>query len=180
MLKPLYCCEDYLVSDEGYILSKTKNTPLKYSLNHKGYCINQIMVNGERKGIALHIAVARTFMPDQYKEGLQVNHIDGNKQNNKLSNLEFVTPIENIRHCIDILGKDKKRNKNSNTRPVRAINKQESIQFDSIIQAPEFIKPDLHYENKDEYKKLRAVELCIHRALNGYLKTYHGYTWEYI
>lgn len=53
-----------------------------------------------RKSKMIHRLVAETFMPD-YTEDLQVNHIDGDKFNNKLCNLEWVTPSENIRHAID-------------------------------------------------------------------------------
>jgi len=36
---------------------------------------------------------------------LQCNHKDGDKSNNNLSNLEYCTCLENLRHCIDVLGK---------------------------------------------------------------------------
>lgn len=178
MLKPLFCCDDYLVSDEGYVLSK-RGKPLKYSLNHRGYCIIQIMINGKRKGISVHTAVARTFMPEDYKEGLQVNHIDGNKRNNKLSNLEYTTPLENVRHCINVLHKDNKKSNNHNAKSIRAYNEQKSIEFESLIEGAEYLNKCLQYNSQEDYKKLRNIERCIYKALNGYLKTYRGYKWEY-
>jgi len=45
------------------------------------------------------------------KAGQQVNHIDGNKQNNSLTNLEWVTQSENIQHSVDVLGVRRGRNK---------------------------------------------------------------------
>lgn len=178
MLKPLFCCEDYLVSDEGYVLSK-KGKPLKHSLNHKGYCIIQVMINGKRKGLSVHSAVARTFMPEKYKKCLQVNHIDGNKQNNKLSNLEYVTRLENIRHSFNVLRKNRKSD-NHNAKAVKAYNEQNSMKFNSLIEAAEYIDSQLQYDNPEDYKKLRSISQNIYKALNGYLKTYRGYKWEYI
>lgn len=52
---------------------------------------------GERKNIAIHRLVAQAFIPNpnNYKE---VNHIDGNKSNNKVNNLEWCTRQENVLH----------------------------------------------------------------------------------
>ena len=50
--------------------------------------------------IQLHRALMLAFKPIENFENLQVNHIDGNKNNNNLNNLEWVTPKENIAHAI--------------------------------------------------------------------------------
>lgn len=54
---------------------------------------------------AVHKLVARTFLPDTYKEGLVVNHKDGNRHNNCVDNLEWCTQGENELHSYRVLGK---------------------------------------------------------------------------
>jgi len=54
--------------------------------------------NSENRQMAVHKLVINTFMGECPK-GLQVNHIDGDKTNNKLSNLEYVTPGQNMAHA---------------------------------------------------------------------------------
>lgn len=49
----------------------------------------------------LHRIVARYFHGQDYKEGLVVNHIDGNKQNNFADNLEWVTQADNVKHSVE-------------------------------------------------------------------------------
>jgi len=51
------------------------------------------------KFIHIHYAVARTFL-GQRPDGFYINHIDGNKHNNRVENLEYVTPKQNADHAM--------------------------------------------------------------------------------
>lgn len=54
---------------------------------------------------AVHTLVAKTFLADTNRDGLVVNHKDGNKHNNCVDNLEWVTQSENEHHSYRVLGK---------------------------------------------------------------------------
>src|SRR5574343_2110631 len=64
------------------------------------YLYISIRVNGRSRHFSVHRLVAMAFIP--YPDNKpQVNHIDGNKQNNLASNLEWATQSENMQHCYD-------------------------------------------------------------------------------
>lgn len=61
------------------------------------------MVNAKtkvRKNQFIHRLIAKAFIPNPESKP-QVNHIDGNKQNNSISNLEWATSKENSQHAVD-------------------------------------------------------------------------------
>ena len=173
MRKPLYCSDEYIVDSDGYVLSKRKNTPLKYSINHKGYAIINIMINGKRKGLAVHTAVARTFLSEQYNYGLEVNHKDGNKLNNKLDNLEWVTGSENMKHAVDVLGKYINDN-NINAKAIQGIDINNNVIYDysSIAECAKKL-------SKEKNIDYRYIQNSICRVLNGHRKTYLQSKWIY-
>lgn len=77
---------------------------MKISTTKSGYKYISLKKPNEKSiKFLLHRLVMLTFIGEP--NGKQVNHIDGEKSNNNLNNLEYCTGAENLRHCIDVLGK---------------------------------------------------------------------------
>ena len=73
---------------------------LKLVFDGKGYAYVGIHKNGKQKKVHVHALVAKAFIPNP--EGkTQINHIDGDKSNNRVENLEWVSPSENIQHALE-------------------------------------------------------------------------------
>jgi hypothetical protein len=63
-----------------------------------GYLSVALRANGKTKHISLHRLLCNAFKSDELFNGWVVNHVDGNKLNNSLDNLEVVTQKQNIEH----------------------------------------------------------------------------------
>jgi hypothetical protein len=63
-----------------------------------GYLAVQVRVEGKRRNLLLHRLLADAFIPNPHGKPF-INHIDGNKANNDLANLEWVTHAENMAHA---------------------------------------------------------------------------------
>jgi hypothetical protein len=99
-MKQIKDLPDYLISESGDIYSNLTKRQLKKSINKYGYNHIRLFKDGVRKNFQIHRLVASTFIDNPYMKP-QVNHKDGNKSNNHVSNLEWVTQSENIRHAIN-------------------------------------------------------------------------------
>jgi hypothetical protein len=100
----------YEISSDGNVIRrvtasrryKTGHTT-KQRLHPNGYKhVNLVNDAGERKGLRVHRLVAAAFIGDP--GGLEINHKDGVKTNNRVKNLELVTGKENVAHSIKVLG----------------------------------------------------------------------------
>jgi hypothetical protein len=88
----------YYVSSLGEVFSKWKNRLIGASKTQKGYLsLKATMENGPEKSFRVHRCVARCFI-GPIPDGMHVAHLDGNTENNSLSNLAIVTPDENESH----------------------------------------------------------------------------------
>lgn len=68
----------------------------------KGYHYAHLKKDGISKGFRIHRLVALHFIGEPPGPEYQINHIDGNKANNRADNLEWVTPMQNTHHAISV------------------------------------------------------------------------------
>lgn len=94
---PLSINDNYCISKNGNVYSYYTNKILKQRNNKKGYPSVYLTINGKGVSKVVHRLVAKTFIPNPYNLP-QVNHIDGNKENNSVENLEWCTNEYNMRH----------------------------------------------------------------------------------
>lgn len=73
----------------------------KHNIQHGYHCV-ALITDHKTKVFRVHRLVAEHFIGPQPTPEHQVNHIDGNKANNCVDNLEWVTPKENTQHAIQM------------------------------------------------------------------------------
>ena len=92
----------YLVSNTGEIMNSRTGAIRKKNINHEGYYFVTISLGSRSKKLTVknHRAVAETFILNPDNNPV-INHKDGNKLNNHVSNLEFCSYKYNTQHAIE-------------------------------------------------------------------------------
>lgn len=137
-----------------------KERVMRQHVGKDGYPSIQLFSGGKPFTLKVHRLVAQAFLdnPDNLPE---VNHIDGNKQNNTVDNLEWCTRGHNIRHAFRT-GLIKKENMRSNAKKVR---RSDGVVFDSLTKAAE-----------ESGTHISDVSMCCH----GKLAHTAGYGFEFV
>lgn len=127
---------------------------LKEYVTPNGYPSVALGKDGKNTRVSVHRLVANAFIdnPDNLP---QINHKDGNKQNNNIENLEWITVSNNILHAIYVL--------KNRTRPVECI--ETGKRYISIKEAAKSAGVDPSY---------------LAKVAKGYAKTSGGFHWKYI
>lgn len=92
----------YLISRFGNVYNSCTKHLMTPQLNQTGYWIIKVSGKGHEfdgKYVQLHRLVAMTFIPNPENKPC-INHIDGNRQNPRVENLEWCTPKENCEHAV--------------------------------------------------------------------------------
>jgi len=93
-----YLDTKYFISDDGNVLNSKTGKIIRHQDNGNGYKKVTLTNNGVQMQRYIHRMVAELYIPC-VKNKNQVNHIDGNKNNNHVKNLEWVTNQENQLHA---------------------------------------------------------------------------------
>jgi len=139
--------------------SKKEFVPMKIKSQRKGnhgyYRVN-LWDHGKTRTYTVHKLIALTFLKPSPKK--QINHIDGNRLNNKVENLEWVTDRENQIHRSRVLHSNAGQYPK---RPVVRLHKEtmaEEQQFESLAAARDWIKDNTEFEKAHESKIGRAID----------------------
>jgi len=146
--------DKYRVSDDGHVSSIHTGKILKPAKVGAGYLRVCLFVDGKGKNKYIHRLVAETFLGAS--NGREINHRNGNKQDNRLQNLEWSNRSENVLHSYYELGQKVKS--------IYAIKTDltEILEFDSIERAVQsgFSSPRIYdclRGDRNEYKGWRFI-----------------------
>lgn len=165
----------------GIVKQRRRGERMLKETNVYGYRNVCLANNGYKRTVRVHRIVAKTFIPNPDRK-LEVNHIDGNKANNRVDNLEWCTRKENSLHSVRVLGNKPKIGQLKpfqfkrgyecwNKTPVRCVETGEI--FDSIVAAAKA-------KNISRGAAGRISHCCSGRRCNGKnIRTVGGYHWEY-
>jgi hypothetical protein len=92
---------NYAVTDHGRVWSYKRNKWLKPFNTGHGYLVVKLSCNGKSEDQKVHRLVGEAFLKNPHNKP-QINHKNGNKEDNRVSNLCWSTPRENIQHSCDL------------------------------------------------------------------------------
>lgn len=154
----------YEVTSDGYVKRTKTGNVLSPSRNNSGYLTVNVGPKHERIGIAIHRLVARAFV-DGYAPGLDVNHINGVKTDNRAENLEWCSRSRNVKHSFELGLSKPHRSDNAGAKPIRVRVVETGAEYNSLAECARAINGHVP-----------SISLCV----NGKQGTHLGYHFEVI
>lgn len=156
----------YEVSDKGNVRNVKTGKVLKTKVDKGGYVQVGLYKDGKQKWLLVHRMVGCTFIPNDDVTKTEVNHINEDKTDNSVENLNWMSP---------------KENSNWGTRNERiAKTKIENGTSKKIIGKSLNGNKVIVLKNGTQAKKFGFDQGSISKCCNGKLRQHHGYTWKYL
>ena len=153
---------DYLISNHGRVFSLKSQKIKKQTKTKDGYCKINLNKNGKSYTFLIHRLVAIHFILNDDETKTEVNHIDENKENNHVENLEWCTREYNMSYGMRT---ERQTNTISKTQGKRILCIETGQIFNTIMEACQV---------------LNLKDANIIACLKGRRKTTGGYHWEYV
>ena len=149
----------YSVSNYGEVRNNKTGKLMKPRKNETGYLRINLTKNGKPKCMRVHRLVAQAFIPNPENK-IQVNHIDFNRENNCVSNLEWVTNQENTQYSVcnrKLPGQRKKRNNKTGERNITHYNGYYVVR----IYGKKYVSKSFkNIDDAKQWRDLRLKEMC--------------------
>lgn len=169
---------NYYITTIGTVYSRIYNPiinpncrikKLRTAFNRKHYECVCLTKNHKKHTKKIHRLVAETFIPNPENKP-EVNHKNGNKADNRIENLEWVTASENMQHAHKVLGiKSSNFGKfgkdNHSSKPVKQIKNGKTIAIYGSMREAE--------------RKTKICDVGISACCKGKAKSAGGYQWKY-
>jgi hypothetical protein len=140
--------ENYLISKSGLVYSIKAKKLLKPTIDKKGYCKVALYNEQGKLSISLHRLVALNYIENPDNKP-QINHINGIKSDNKVTNLEWVTNKENTLHAIKNGLRDEAHKKAVTDNQKQVVHLTSGIFYDSLKIACESL--NINYGSARNY-----------------------------
>lgn len=129
-----------------------KDRILNPKISKKDNCARvELWTKGTHKTVLLHRLVANAFLEKNIGTNMTVNHKDGNRENNKVDNLEWLSREDNIRYGFT-------HNQYSSCKKCSLIKDNKIYEFYSMAEADRFLQRSLGYiSNKNRRNKNIAI-----------------------
>lgn len=142
--------ENYTINEDGEIFNRY-NKKIQPVDNGKGYLVVGLTYKNKRVTKAIHRLLAEAFIENPFQLS-DVNHIDGDRRNNSLSNLEWLSHGDNIKHSYNLQNRSATGSNNANCKTI------EETVFQICKYLEEGIKPSKIRDLGFNYTLIRSIK----------------------
>ena len=175
---------NYEIAQDGTCRNVKSKHIMSIDWSSCGYGSYTFTIKGQKKKFLVHRLVLSAWgqVPDKYlsigltADDLQVNHLDGNKKNNHISNLEYVTAKENANHREKVLQHTNQSEKwqKQKYQKKKVICMENNMVFDSSYEAANWLIDECGIKGT-----VAIIADCVRQCCRGKSKTSRGFHWKF-